>query len=211
VYRRQEPRSRSPAPAALFDEDDMVIVSTATASTLLYSAATAAAATPLRKKSQRRSRKKARRTATQSRPPAKKRRKKKASPVNPNKSSGACDYHMDGTRKVCGSCGTNHTPYWRDGFGVCLCNACGIRFKKRKTACTSCHYVPRKDERSSSCARCDGGTYEYVRSAFCLSVSLKLGSHSFVFFFFFFFFFYNLAACCNEQQPNMYKQTPNDI
>jgi len=37
-----------------------------------------------------------------------------------------------GGKKRCFSCGTNKTPYWRDGWdGVALCNACGIRFVVR--------------------------------------------------------------------------------
>ncbi len=44
------------------------------------------------------------------------------------KSSGASNFTATGQRKICGSCGTKSTPYWRDGWdGVCLCNACGIR------------------------------------------------------------------------------------
>ncbi len=40
------------------------------------------------------------------------------------KSSGAANFYADGQRKVCASCHTRSTPYWRDGWnGVCLCNA----------------------------------------------------------------------------------------
>jgi len=71
------------------------------------------------------------------------------------KSSGAANFYADGQRKVCASCHTRSTPYWRDGWGgVCLCNACGIRYKKRRIVCGDCSYVPRKEERSGACPRC---------------------------------------------------------
>jgi len=59
-------------------------------------------------------------------------------------------------KKVCASCGTKETPYWRDGWGcVTLCNACGIRYQKYKLKCNNCTYIPRKEETHNiQCARC---------------------------------------------------------
>lgn len=78
------------------------------------------------------------------------------------RNSGVNNYFADGVRKVCGSCGTKSTPYWRDGMnGTCLCNACGIRYKKHKINCSSCFYVPKKEEKSlSACPRCQSGTFQ---------------------------------------------------
>lgn len=52
-------------------------------------------------------------------------------------------------RKVCSSCGTRKTPYWRDGWesGILLCNACGIRYQKYKKFCAECCTIARKDEK----------------------------------------------------------------
>lgn len=60
--------------------------------------------------------------------------------------------------KVCASCGTRKTPLWRDSDdGIPYCNACGIRYKKYRTRCSSCKYVPRKDERTTNmCVTCGG-------------------------------------------------------
>ena len=62
------------------------------------------------------------------------------------------------TSKVCASCGTRKTPLWRDSDdGIPYCNACGIRYKKYRTRCSSCKYVPRKDERTTNmCVTCGG-------------------------------------------------------
>jgi hypothetical protein len=61
-----------------------------------------------------------------------------------------------GGKKRCLSCGTNKTPYWRDGWdNVTLCNACGIRFQKYHVKCNHCLYIPRKDEKHlPNCVRC---------------------------------------------------------
>lgn len=58
-----------------------------------------------------------------------------------------------GSNPVCASCRTTKTPYWRDAWhqGILLCNACGLRFAKFKRRCTSCHYVPRKDDKGGRC------------------------------------------------------------
>ncbi len=59
--------------------------------------------------------------------------------------------------KTCASCKTKKTPLWRDSEdGISYCNACGIRFKKYRVRCSSCQYIPRKDERemSKQCCRC---------------------------------------------------------
>lgn len=52
-------------------------------------------------------------------------------------------------KKVCSSCGTRKTPYWRDGWesGIMLCNACGIRYQKYKKYCSECCTIARKDEK----------------------------------------------------------------
>lgn len=72
------------------------------------------------------------------------------------KSSGKSNFYPDGSRKTCLSCGTRSTPYWRDGWNnSCLCNACGIRYKKYGTSCKKCDYVPRADEKHASCPRCN--------------------------------------------------------
>jgi len=61
--------------------------------------------------------------------------------------------------KTCASCKTKKTPLWRDSEdGTPYCNACGIRFKKYRFRCSTCHYIPRKDEREVSklCSQCGG-------------------------------------------------------
>ncbi|KJE92966.1 hypothetical protein CAOG_03836 [Capsaspora owczarzaki ATCC 30864] len=59
--------------------------------------------------------------------------------------------------KECASCGTRKTPMWRDDAdGVPLCNACGIRYKKNKSKCSACNYIPRKDDSTEICKRCHG-------------------------------------------------------
>lgn len=65
--------------------------------------------------------------------------------------------------KKCTSCGTSHTPLWRDAEdGTHLCNACGIRWKKHRIRCTRCWYIPLKDEkRVPYCSRC--GMYNTVK------------------------------------------------
>ena len=52
-------------------------------------------------------------------------------------------------KKICSSCGTKKTPYWREGWepSITLCNACGIRYHKYKKFCTSCIAIARKDEK----------------------------------------------------------------
>ncbi|XP_058513823.1 GATA-type zinc finger protein 1 isoform X2 [Ochotona princeps] len=56
----------------------------------------------------------------------------------------------------CASCGTQRTPLWRDAEdGTPLCNACGIRYKKYGTRCSSCWLVPRKTVQVRRlCGRC---------------------------------------------------------
>ncbi|EDL25155.1 mCG52721 [Mus musculus] len=56
----------------------------------------------------------------------------------------------------CASCRTQRTPLWRDAEdGTPLCNACGIRYKKYGTRCSSCWLVPRKSiQPKRLCGRC---------------------------------------------------------
>nr|XP_005587997.2 GATA-type zinc finger protein 1 isoform X2 [Macaca fascicularis] len=56
----------------------------------------------------------------------------------------------------CASCQTQRTPLWRDAEdGTPLCNACGIRYKKYGTRCSSCWLVPRKNVQPKRlCGRC---------------------------------------------------------
>ncbi|XP_070247158.1 GATA-type zinc finger protein 1-like [Myotis yumanensis] len=56
----------------------------------------------------------------------------------------------------CASCRTQRTPLWRDAEdGTPLCNACGIRYKKYGTRCSSCWLVPRKNVQPKKlCGRC---------------------------------------------------------
>lgn len=56
--------------------------------------------------------------------------------------------------RACGSCNVMKTPYWRDGWdqSIMLCNACGLRYQKFKKRCSSCKYVPRKED--GECPRC---------------------------------------------------------
>lgn len=61
--------------------------------------------------------------------------------------------------KTCASCKTKKTPLWRDSEdGTPYCNACGIRFKKYRFRCSSCSYIPRKDEREVSKLCCVCGS-----------------------------------------------------
>ena len=61
-----------------------------------------------------------------------------------------------GRIKICASCKTRKTPLWRDSEdGTPYCNACGIRFKKYHVRCSSCLYIPRKDEKTGNvCCIC---------------------------------------------------------
>ncbi|KAM9685356.1 GATA-type zinc finger protein 1 [Trichechus inunguis] len=56
----------------------------------------------------------------------------------------------------CASCRTQRTPLWRDAEdGTPLCNACGIRYKKYGTRCSTCWLVPRKSVQPKRlCGRC---------------------------------------------------------
>ncbi|XP_066202719.1 GATA-type zinc finger protein 1 [Saccopteryx leptura] len=58
--------------------------------------------------------------------------------------------------RCCASCRTQRTPLWRDAEdGTPLCNACGIRYKKYGTRCSSCWLVPRKNVQPKRlCGRC---------------------------------------------------------
>lgn len=61
--------------------------------------------------------------------------------------------------RCCASCGATKTPYWRDAWGenISLCNACGLRYAKFKKRCSSCHYVPRKEDKNGrACSQCRG-------------------------------------------------------
>lgn len=61
--------------------------------------------------------------------------------------------------RCCASCGATKTPYWRDAWGenISLCNACGLRYAKFKKRCSSCHYVPRKEDKNGRCcSQCRG-------------------------------------------------------
>ncbi len=64
---------------------------------------------------------------------------------NPKKTAGA---PVRPKVKTCASCKTKKTPLWRDSEdGTPYCNACGIRYKKYRVRCSSCLYIPRKDEK----------------------------------------------------------------
>ncbi|XP_008576236.1 PREDICTED: GATA-type zinc finger protein 1 [Galeopterus variegatus] len=68
--------------------------------------------------------------------------------------------HPEGSEALgprrCASCRTQRTPLWRDAEdGTPLCNACGIRYKKYGTRCSSCWLVPRKSVQPKRlCGRC---------------------------------------------------------
>lgn len=60
-------------------------------------------------------------------------------------------------KRLCSSCGTRKTPYWREGWepDVVLCNACGIRYHKYKRFCGKCVSTARKDENGRlHCPKC---------------------------------------------------------
>ena len=62
--------------------------------------------------------------------------------------------------KECASCGTLKTPLWRDAEdGTPLCNACGIRYKKYRIRCLRCWYIPKKEEKTSSCCTSCGSFF----------------------------------------------------
>ena len=54
----------------------------------------------------------------------------------------------------CFFCKTSESTYWRNKGEHKMCNPCGIRLKKYKVWCTSCHYVPNKEEYRGLCANC---------------------------------------------------------
>jgi hypothetical protein len=63
--------------------------------------------------------------------------------------------------KECASCGTLKTPLWRDAEdGTPLCNACGIRYKKYRIRCLRCWYIPKKEEKTSSCCTSCGSFFD---------------------------------------------------
>jgi len=58
------------------------------------------------------------------------------------------------SKKVCASCGTTNTPYWRDGWHTCtLCNACGIRFQKYKVHNTQTLFFQQTNHRAPKANR----------------------------------------------------------
>lgn len=66
---------------------------------------------------------------------------------------------IDRNNRVCISCQTTKTPYWRESWSskVSLCNACGLRWGKFRHRCSQCCYVPRKEDKGTrSCSRCGG-------------------------------------------------------
>lgn len=66
---------------------------------------------------------------------------------------------IDKNNRVCISCQTTKTPYWRESWSakVSLCNACGLRWGKFRHRCSQCCYVPRKEDKGTrSCSRCGG-------------------------------------------------------
>ncbi|EAW84095.1 hCG2033729, isoform CRA_d [Homo sapiens] len=73
---------------------------------------------------------------------------------------GGTEAHSAGSEALeprrCASCRTQRTPLWRDAEdGTPLCNACGIRYKKYGTRCSSCWLVPRKNVQPKRlCGRC---------------------------------------------------------
>nr|KAF6297828.1 zinc finger GATA like protein 1 [Pipistrellus kuhlii] len=76
-----------------------------------------------------------------------------APPTGPEANAGGSE--ALGARR-CASCRTQRTPLWRDAEdGTPLCNACGIRYKKYGTRCSSCWLVPRKNVQPKKlCGRC---------------------------------------------------------
>ncbi|XP_027990519.2 GATA-type zinc finger protein 1 [Eptesicus fuscus] len=76
-----------------------------------------------------------------------------APPTGPEANPGGSE--ALGARR-CASCRTQRTPLWRDAEdGTPLCNACGIRYKKYGTRCSSCWLVPRKNVQPKKlCGRC---------------------------------------------------------
>ena len=68
-------------------------------------------------------------------------------------------FNQNNSERCCASCGATKTPYWRDAWGesISLCNACGLRYAKFKKRCSSCLYVPRKEDKTSrACTQCRG-------------------------------------------------------
>lgn len=89
--------------------------------------------------------------------PGRKRSSNSVSSVASNSSTTRRSRGPSNPNKECASCGTRKTPMWRDDAdGVPLCNACGIRFKKNKSKCIQCNYVPRKDDSNQICKQCGG-------------------------------------------------------
>jgi hypothetical protein len=73
----------------------------------------------------------------------------------PSSSENSCI--IEQKKKICISCKTKKTPYWREGWnkGVSLCNACGIRYQKYKKYCSTCFSIVRKDEKGKlHCPEC---------------------------------------------------------
>lgn len=62
--------------------------------------------------------------------------------------------------RICYSCSTSVTPYWRDGWspGIILCNACGLRFSKYRKVCHTCKWVGKKaNYERITCPNCGTG------------------------------------------------------
>nr|XP_004667475.1 GATA-type zinc finger protein 1 isoform X2 [Jaculus jaculus] len=79
------------------------------------------------------------------------------SPTSPTRDLGPSPGSSEALEpRRCASCRTQRTPLWRDAEdGTPLCNACGIRYKKYGTRCSSCWLVPRKSVQPKRlCGRC---------------------------------------------------------
>ncbi|XP_058738490.1 GATA transcription factor 16-like [Vicia villosa] len=70
-----------------------------------------------------------------------------------------CSYDEMGViKKCCADCKTTKTPLWRGGPNgpKTLCNACGIRYRKRRGCCKKGQEKERKREKSESESEGDG-------------------------------------------------------
>lgn len=78
-------------------------------------------------------------------------------PKGRRRNQSAASERNSNTKKVCSSCNTKKTPYWREGWEptIVLCNACGIRYQKYKKYCMRCVSIARKDDKGRlHCPEC---------------------------------------------------------
>ncbi|KAG5549036.1 hypothetical protein RHGRI_014419 [Rhododendron griersonianum] len=66
---------------------------------------------------------------------------------------------MNEIKKFCCDCKTTETPLWRAGPSgpKSLCNACGIRYRKKRSAVVGLNKRVEKEEEKSAKNRCGGG------------------------------------------------------